>query len=462
LNTGAWAALSQKVIAGFFNDSNEFERAYFEQSMTPTDIASEYRPVFQAIEKLYLSKRPVTQDLVALELGVAAETLDAVMSSPLWGESMTHGVNALQNEFARRIEAIILYEKGLARLQGGESVADTLMGTADSIFSVGTGKNQLVTGMKGIREQQAQKDAQTPYREPVRTWLSGIDSFLNGGMRPDRMIAIVGEEKSRKTTVLRNIYLHTILDLKTWQPRSGVSCGLLCFENNRQSQYYAFLAMLIVKRMIETQIAAIEFASVSKRIIGFIDSDWLEEQHRSGKYKNKPRAWVECVEYCIELLDRLPLFLYDRKKDGGRLGDVDSMKRVMVMHKRLNSLPTDLSIVAVDHTLLVSKKGADEHAAVNAVCDESLDIASDHDMVVFILSQISRAGKGAKAADVKVLSTKGSAKLEENAHNYMMTEYDKEKFPAILSVHQKLARSGSASNAAVQWNIHPPSGLIIN
>lgn len=456
MDVNAWDALGMRIIGSALN-ADGFKQAYFQERVMSKDFSPKVKPYWEEIEKAYLDGVPIMVETLSARTGVPIERLAEMQNNALWGDALRNACKEIRENYAEREEARKIAAEFHEAVHGKENVQAAAARAMDAISRMGSRAAKHSVSTNSILQEIQERIDSGKVTLPVRTTFDAIDAMLNGGVTEDRIYGLAGPEKTRKTSFIRNVYLGLLLDRKTLEVRNAASCSLMCFENNRITAFYTYLASLISMKMIRekrTDILAVGDNPVP--LLSLMDSDHVARLHQTGKWKNRRDGFAEIFQWALDTIGQLDLILYDISDEGGRLDDMASVRRAIIEQKRILSKPNQLCVSTVDYIGLVNA-GSDLFTKVESVVDDCRKIASREEVAIWLISQYSREGKNAKDGQVY---TKGSSKLEEAAFNYFVTKYDQDN-PGIFGVTLARVRTGAGAGKSATFNMHPASGVFM-
>ena len=315
--------------------------------------------------------------------------------------------------------------------------------------------------------------------EPIPLTIPWFNYLTNGGIRSRRLFAIAGGEKSRKTTLTRNLILGALrkLDLpddpakyieKLYVPREDVRVAFLAFENDQETTWFDFVSMLawdklwrsgIGKNIVETQMGTFFYYEL-------LNPELIMTAMDNGKIKKWPVVIQKAIDEAMDTLDDLNLHIYDMNAKNGGLDTVDDMTRVINMHNVLYCKPDDKKMLCIDYAGLVRTPGMTDFQGQTEVVNRALYSANALDFAVMLLAQYSR-GYTREHKDSKnrtTVGTENSAALERGCHHYWEVSYDEDS-PQILDVQQVRARrqgGGLRGKTRQKFHIDKVTGSIID
>jgi hypothetical protein len=290
-----------------------------------------------------------------------------------------------------------------------------------------------------------------------------MDDQMKGGLRSGRYYVFGGSEKGRKTSAIRNIILQSA---RRWTPegfvpREDVNIVMLPFENDQGITTWDFVGMLAYEYLAFNQLSEVLWQNKPIHYLcnGEDIQMFVEEDAIPGEM-----AYREAIQYGIDTLARLNIFIYDSKDENGGLRRFSDLERVVNMHHTSCVQPGQHEIYIVDYAQLVLNEGKlfEDTRLLSGYMLH--DIATGMNATAIALTQFNRETNKAKKKGEDtgdVMGTRGGADMEQDCHMYYEVEYDGEKSPGRIKLALRRARraAGARSNT-VEHYIHPASGYM--
>jgi replicative DNA helicase len=314
--------------------------------------------------------------------------------------------------------------------------------------------------------------------QPLPSSIEWLNVMTNGGFRPRRLIGIGGGEKSRKTTLVRNILMSIMRKAVSpkpgafgsveYIPRPDVSVAFLAFENDQETTMLDFVSMLAMENLWNGGMGRSVCESVYGNIpyYAMLNPELILTAMDNGKIDKWPAQLRLAIDWAWEAVTKLPLSIYDMNPQNGGLYDDADMSRVMNMHNALVADGKKYKIIVVDYLSLVATPKRSAYEGQTEVVARLLHSANAQDTTVFALAQYSRGYQrdGEDKKQQKTVGTDNSPALERSCHHYFEVAYD-EEHPQLLTAKQVRARraaGGKNSNMKKLFWIHPISGLVLS
>lgn len=446
---------TRKIFGLLLNDDRKLlDQLKYGVQLSADDFTNEEdRFLWNSINQAAQANHPILPGVIAsLQENISEDYL-----RELWDEGF--GVGAEEAiSYARQL----VDETDRKRIQSFIQEAGAKVGSGANIVDVQQDLNVKLLQKRGSILQSAKtKDIGERIRTQISsgiapkitsTGIAWFDYFLGGGFQQRAFIAIGGRQKGRKTSIARNLMLGS-------SRSDQVSVVLLAYENDQIISYYDLVAMEAARYAYSMgwETVTINEKPMINRLGGAI----LMNAHQSGALEKWDSRIRECVANAIEVVDGLPIWIYDTKPENGGLDNLSSMLMVMEMHRQLT--PADKHLIFfIDYAQLVNNVGKD-YEDMKALSSKLLWASQHYDATIIVLTQFNEAANFQKAQDKKAgmrtdfLGTKGGGSLEAAVQNFFVSDYDPRE-PHILRVEQ--ARSRRSGWGEKYFNIHPASGLI--
>jgi hypothetical protein len=247
-----------------------------------------------------------------------------------------------------------------------------------------------------------------------------------------------------------------------YEPRQNVSIAMLPFENDQGITTWDFVGMLAYEYMFWNSLAkeyyngrpAHEFCN-GEDIQVFVEE------------KKLPASKVlrAAIEYGMEELAKLNIFIYDSKDENGGLRRYADLQRIVNMHHSSCVQPGQHEIYIVDYAQLVLNSGKifeDTRLFSGYMLH---DVATGMNATAIALTQFNRETNKASAKgddNGDVMGTRGGADMEQDCHMYYEAKYNPEVSPEEIELALRRARraAGTRTNFA-KYKIHPASGYMM-
>lgn len=372
-----------------------------------------------------------------------------------------------------------IYATASAEIQAGRPIDEV---NRDVIRKIGRRRGVLMNdpSTKSIRDGVDLKRKNKQYTAITRTMINWLDNILNGGLRGKTILAIGARQKGRKTSLARNICLGATKRLikGKWQANDKVSIAFMGFENPREATYFDFVAQLAAERIRELGLYDEEITINGQQVFAHtkLDGEKIQSAYeRDGlssidpvtKDPRWPVHLQQAIAYAMDLLDNLPIYIYDKSAKNGNLKTIESLRVAVWAHKYEHVKPGQHFVIVVDYAQLAKELG-DDYKDMAALSELLLELAQDEelDCSIVVLSQFNEAGNWEKANEKRgqaqkldVVPTKGGGDLAATVQNYITLAYDSQN-PRFLRA--ELARSRRSSWSSITFEIHPSSGQILD
>lgn len=305
-----------------------------------------------------------------------------------------------------------------------------------------------------------------PPRAMLSTGIAHLDT-ITGGVDVNGLTAVVGTNKSRKTTLALNVALELA--------RQGALVTIAMYESNRQLTAASLVSMLAVKYLIENgqDKIAHDLNSGHKIVASDISGQAITSYRNrllSDSLGEVSKVRRDALAYAIGKFHSLPISIYDKTSSGGRLstaGDAVSYAIAdKLKHKARHGDKPHLLIV--DHAQRVGEDDRETDYQRLVRVARHFETARNLDLTVWLLSQTrsqfdlfgesgssgAAGGDVLDAASTHVVGTTTQKKKPGNEKAYPNTVMG---IALIKSRYQSQGVDGTFANVYV----HPPSGLIL-
>jgi hypothetical protein len=316
--------------------------------------------------------------------------------------------------------------------------------------------------------------------QPMNTTLGWLKYVTNGGLRKRRLYGIAGPDKSRKSTLARNIILSSLRQpILSPNPAEGIlhyaiatdmNAAVLAFENDQVSTAFDFTVMIAWDYLWQGG-RGLEVVNRIWRgypLSYYLNTELVMTAIDDGKISQWPAELQNVIERARAAFKKLPIVIYDSSPAGGGLDTADDLTRVLNMHNALYGSQVDHKIICVDYNGLIRTPGMSAYEGQTEVVARQLYAANAMDFAVLSLAQYSRgyqtAMNGKESGQPRTVGTDNSPALERSVHNYWQVRYD-ENEPQKLNVMQVRARraaGGTSGKMQKDYHIQPSTGAIID
>lgn len=471
---------SNKLYGLLLQDDRELlKQLRFSVQLQARDIPGDNR-LWDVICKMADEGSAITPETVSALAGMPLEALKTAVDEAFTfsgNEALTIARKWVQRTEIARIEGV--YATASADIKAGRPIEEV---NRDVIKKIGRRRGVVMNdpSMRSIREAVDAKRLRKEYTAITRTNINWFDKVLNGGLRGKTILAIGARQKGRKTSMARNLVLGAAKRLNNgiWQPNAKVNIAFMGFENPREATYFDFVAQLAAERLVERGWYEEEIYVDGKAIPAHtkLDGEKIQSAYERDALSaidpvtQEPRWPVhlqEAIAYAMDLLDNLPIYLYDKSAKNGNLKTIESLRVAVWAHKYEHVKPGQHFIIVVDYAQLAKELG-DDYKDMAALSELLLELAQDEelDCTIIVLSQFNEAGNWEKANEKRgqaqkldIVPTKGGGDLAATVQNYITLAYDSQNPRYLLA---ELARSRRSGWGRIQFEIHPASGHILD
>lgn len=416
---------------------------------------------------------PLTVSAIA---GVPEEPLKQAVDAAF--ASSANEVLSVARQWVARVETARIqgvYSTAAAEIKAGRPIDEV---NRDVTKKIGQRRGIVMNNpsTRSIREGIDQKRALKKFTAITRTTINWFDKILNGGLRGKTILAIGARQKGRKTSIARNLCLGASIRNSEANPK--VNIAFMGYENPREATYFDFVAQLATTYVREHGWYDREITESGARVPAHtkLDGEKIQGAYERGtlsavdpvtKEPYWPEHLQEAIAYAMDLLDTLPIYLYDKSPKNGNLNTIENLRVAVWAHKYEHVRPGQHFIIVVDYAQLARETG-DEYLDMKNLSDLLLELAQDEelDCTIIVLSQFNEAGNWENANQrrsggqkLDVVPTKGGGSLAATVQNYVTLTYDGQNPRYLLA---ELARSRRSGWGRMQFEIHPASGQIID
>jgi hypothetical protein len=472
----AWELGALQVIGSLlYDDRLLFERVVYGNDLLESDLpaTSHYQLTLDALKLAYRKNEPLKAATVFQYTNgiVPIDWLKSAEEFLVTDDEATAVARAVidKAETARKLRELDSATRDIRAGKDPREVADRVTRKLSQVRATELDDPRT----PAIYRQVSEKAQQTEGEITVLRASSPMDWLnvkLNGGVRRERLIAIGGGEKSRKTTLLRNIYLSLarskqVIEGKTiWTARPQVNLVMCCFENSREITFYDYVAMLAFEYLFDNKWHLEPAKKASEFTLGdFLDGEQVQDAHLSGEWNRWPVKLKTALDVAFDRIQQLNLSIYDRSDQYGGLTSRLGLNRVINMHAQVYTKPDDHLNIAIDYIQLVNDTG-DEYKDLKMAVNDALTVATNKHCTVWALSQFNREYKKNKrdGTNGDVMGTKGGADLEQAVHNYLEVEYNEDSPDTLYTAMRRARRGPGSKNEKGLFKMHPASGMIVS
>lgn len=471
----AWELHSQLLVGGLLKNNRKlYEKVRFAEQVSGEDLYpnGSYRAIFAILDDCYANKLALTPEVVWKESGreIPLDWLTELSRQDLDESTVISSSRLILDLAARHDKLAAIHEAAREMMDEKKSHIDTSKRLIERLTSRSNVRALPSRGWD-ILERAKQRADEGEVRHLTNTGIQWLDNMLRGGLREQRFLAIAGNEKSRKTTWVRNIILgalrentNTDPDLPPqFEPRESVDVLFLGLENSQQITTFDFVAMLMYEYLHfyrdpnDEFIPGVTFGEMC-------NGEDAEDAYVSNAWVNWPDDLKAAMLYALAQMKKMNLYILDSGAETGNLKSFDDMMNSLRRHMHTVADPRVHTIIVVDYAQL-AKKFYRIYEDMSLFSNEMLRVANDYKTTVIALSQNNRTYKKERANDVdaNVLGTAGGGDLENAVHAYMEVQYDSDENENLLKIFMRRMRRGKSSRKSYQdYIIHPPSGYIIS
>ena len=470
-----WERLAVNVLAGCMKeDRKQSEKILYSgngvniHDMPTTGL---YRDIFLALAEVManqtLSPTPTTiynkGNFAPSDIDIIREIAETSVT-PLESQDSA----SLIREESMKHTALDVLRMTAQKIKDGGDIRQIQADVIDRLSQIGGAPQKDTFARSIIEEIENQEYIVYP---PISTGLSFIDKSSNGGIRVGRQWAIGGGEKSRKTTLVRNILLKILTkasvseigDSKGFVANDDITVCFLAFENDRYISIMDFAAMLASKYMLYKFTNDINKMYKGRRYHEHVNAEDMMEVVAQDGYGNYPEAVAKSIHFGIEQAKTLNLNIYDMTEEGGDLSTLADIKRVVNTHHSVHKKPHQQMITVLDYLGLVevlkARSEQDEQKAVVRYMNKACTVKK---MAVITLAQFNRTSNKERANDEEkdVMGTHGSSELERAVTNYFDV-LSLDQGASVLVRSRRSRRGKQGTNVKTKYAVHPGSGTIV-
>ena len=351
--------------------------------------------------------------------------------------------------------------QGGADLKAGKSIEEVGKSISRSLVQKRSAVIQD-TSVKSIRERIDLKRDSKNYTFITRTTNNWFDTVMSGGLRAKEMVGIGARQKGRKSSVVRNLVLGAAL--RDGEPNPKASIAIFSFENDQETTYFHFIAMLATRYLVGKGRYHETFRDSNVPINVKLHGRGIQSAYERDVLGKWSRVLQEAVTYAMDTMSSLPIWIYDQTKGNGNLKSLSALRTGMYAHKFVHVSSNQHYLCIVDYAQL-ARNGGSDYEDMSAFSEMGLEEISELDCTMIALSQFNEAGNwenansqrnGGKMLDI--VPTKGGGTFAATVHYYYKLTYDS-KSPELLKAELALSRNAGYSEQV--FEIHPPSGLIL-
>lgn len=283
--------------------------------------------------------------------------------------------------------------------------------------------------------------------------LPPLDEALYGiNIVDGELIAIQGQEKNRKTTLLANIVLSVMLSGTL--SRLGVMMVLDTLESGETIERYRdrLIGMLATYSLLAQQHGNNREAWVVSYVL---ENEHLGMSPEYLRYVNRSAAQQRAIEHAMGIMADWPLLIFGGSRYKDRATSTRNLEKSMERWGRLAE--EGAVIFATDHIQQYNLPGRQDYQKQEIVVPALSNHQMETSTAVIALSQISLGSiKDYNSGVFDVMYAKGGGRLAAEATVVIQTVYDKPNNQVLIDV----PRSRKA-NARVLQHVEPTSGLFI-
>lgn len=459
-----WEMHSAEIISAVMEDRNIAEELAWRQGLQAEHLTADgiYRVVWKTILEILPEKgMPTTPDIIwtknqnIIDLGALYQIKDSYSIGKDHALQSCSEVKRISKRH-RQLEAVTKAQVALTRGDDSDPIITQL------VRQLSASDTEVIqsTVIKDIVERINARIDAGEVQSIIPTHIPWLDAMMNGGLRPKRLIAIGGADKSRKTTLLRNIILNTLRNRTPsgWEFKQNISFALMAFENDQEITTFDFIAMLMFEYLREKGETDTYVGSVMAHEL--CDAETIERMYETYRKSKIHPLMAAAIEYALEHIEQMNISIYDSATANGGLDTIDDLIRVTNMHTTL--FAGKEIVVAVDYAQLAEDTG-DTYKDMKRFSKAMLNKATTQRVTVIALSQYNEEAKKARAQGIETgtVGTKGGGDLAQAVHNYFDVQYDSDNDDTRLKVTMPRARRGKGGKKSRQdFIIHPPSGYI--
>lgn len=283
--------------------------------------------------------------------------------------------------------------------------------------------------------------------------LPPLDNALYGiNIVDGELIAIQGQEKSRKTTLLANIVVNIMLS--GILPKLGKS---VCIDTLESGETIERCRDRLIAMMAAYSLLAVRHGNDRSRWqpAVILNEEQLKFSPEFLRFADRTPAQHKAIQFVKEIIRDWPLHIFGGSRFKERATATRNLKKSMERWKKLAE--EGVVIFATDHIQEYDLPGTDDYhrqdIIVPALSNHQMETAT----AVIALSQISLSSiKDYQAGILNVMYAKGGGRLAAEANVVIQTIYDEANAKVTIDV----PRSRKARAKVYQY-LDPVSGLFI-
>ncbi|MBK8134238.1 MAG: hypothetical protein KA401_04185 [Anaerolineae bacterium] len=453
--SNVWIANSEVVLsAALWWGRDGVERVWFGKGLEDRHFPKQHHPIYDAIRTLYADGQTITPETVLARMNGRGdiEVLRQLREQFNGWEAAGASAAVMRAEARAAWEQAALV-RAVEQYRGGQD-RDAIINELNQALTNSDGVEMQSTRISDINKRIISGEVSAG--DPISTRLPWLDEILNGGLRAGQLIAIAGPEKSRKTSLTRNIALFAT------QNRDEVAVAMMNYENDVFITTADFTAMLAYQYLWMSNLA--ERPAGSRTLGDLCNGDYmltLAPKYNEGKITG---PLGNAYGYAVAQLETMNIHAWDVTAEYGGLDKLPDLERAFIKFKALE--PNRKRIVIIDYAQLVQADDEDTLYANMRKFSRAIPLyAQRYGCAVIALSQQNDEYK--KNGDsTKTTGTKGGGDLPAAVTSFFETSYDADE-PNLMGAKRTRARRGAAhgknksNGQGALFEMHPPSGLII-
>lgn len=289
-----------------------------------------------------------------------------------------------------------------------------------------------------------------------------FDFLFDGGFRPRQHFAIAAPEKSRKTSLARNLVLRAARSGDMSSAAKNISILFAAFENDRFITAYDFAAMLAME-YLTSHAAGVINARVGKLYTHeYCAVDKMRQYHK-GAPPSFPAELRLAYQYAFDQVSMLnnTLYVYDQSREGGDLRSLNALKDCIVEHNVLRRKEDQTLLICVDYLGLVEVPGKNRYEAQSEITQSLQADSVDKGACVMSLAQYTRSATKDRNrnGDDGIIPVDSNPDLARAVQHFFQTGVHPDN-DEVLDVEMIVARR-KPGKMKQMYVIHPPSGYIV-
>lgn len=284
--------------------------------------------------------------------------------------------------------------------------------------------------------------------------LPPLDEALYGlNVSEGELVAIQGQEKNRKTTLLANIVISIMLS----GALDRINCSMVIDTLESGETIERYRDRLI--GMMATFVLGAELYGDRREawdVPMVLGNEHFQMSPEYLRFANRSAAQQRSIERAMEIIEPWPLHIYGGSRYKDRATDTRNLSKSMERWMQLVD-GENAAIFGVDHIQLYSLPGMGDYQRQEKIIPALSDFQMKTASVVIALSQVSLGSvKDFKAGLFDSVYAKGGGRLAAEANVVIQTTYDEANCKVLIDVPRS-----RKSRARLYQHLEPTSGLFI-